>query len=120
MDKELTQAIRLRKNGQSKASLRALLRLSKEKPRDPKINYQCAWAHDILGREREAVPYYSRAIKNGLSGRDLEGALLGLGSSLRCLGRYRQAEKILRFATKKFQKNRALQVFIAMVLINNG
>jgi tetratricopeptide (TPR) repeat protein len=116
----LAQAIRLRKAGQRRRSLKLFLELSRRYPRNPTINYQCAWAHDILGREREAIPFYVRAIKDGLRKRDLEGALLGLGSSYRCLGDYRKAEKTLRLGVKRFPRSRPMQIFLAMALFNTN
>lgn len=50
-------------------------------PEDPVVQYQCAWSFDILGKEAKAVPHYKKAIKEGLNGKDLEGAFLGLGST---------------------------------------
>ena len=46
-----------------------LLDLVAAYPDDAEINYQAAWVHDSLGREREAVPFYRRAIEQGLSGK---------------------------------------------------
>jgi tetratricopeptide (TPR) repeat protein len=91
-----------------------------EKPDDPQINYQCAWVHDLLGLEHEAVPFYERAIEEGLTGEDLEGAMLGLGSTYRALGEYQRAVEALRGGTTRFPNNRAMQVFLAMALYNAG
>ena len=90
MSEDLTRAIRLRKEGRAEEARVILLELAAERPDDPQVQYQCAWVHDSLGREREAVPFYERAIAGGLSGRDLEGAFVGLGSTYRSLGEYRR------------------------------
>ena len=84
------------------------------------MNYQCAWAHDVLGLEREAVPFYERAIEGGLGGKDLEGAILSLGSSHRVLGEYTRSVEVLRDGLARFPENRAMQVFLAMALFNVG
>jgi tetratricopeptide (TPR) repeat protein len=87
-------------------------------PDDAEVNFQTAWVHDNLGREREAVPFYVRAIEQGLSGKELERALPGLGSTYRYLGDYQHAEETLRRGLEAFPHNRAFHVFLAMTLYN--
>ena len=82
----LQRAIHLREAGHAEEARKILLDLVAAAPNDPQVNYQTAWVHDNLGLEREAVPFYAQAIEQGLSGADLEGALLGLGSTYRALG----------------------------------
>ena len=120
MSEDLTRAIRLRKEGRAEEARAILLELAAERPDDPQVQYQCAWVHDSLGREREAVPFYERAIAGGLSGRDLEGAFVGLGSTYRSLGEYRRAVETLREGLARFPENRAMEVFLAMALYNVG
>jgi tetratricopeptide (TPR) repeat protein len=120
VSEDLTRAIRLRKEGRAEEARAILLELVAEKPDDPQVQYQCAWIHDSLGREREAVPFYERAIAGGLSGRDLEGALVGLGSTYRSLGEYGRAVETLREGVARFPESRAMEVFLAMALYNVG
>ena len=120
MSEDLTRAVRLRKEGRAEEARAILLELAAERPGDPQVHYQCAWVHDSLGREREAVPYYERAIAGGLSGRDLEGAFVGLGSTYRSLGEYGRAVETLREGVARFPENRAMEVFLAMALYNVG
>lgn len=120
MHDELTRAVRLREEGEYEEARKTLLRLVEECPDDPRVNYQCAWVHDVLGLEREAVPLYERAIANGLAGEDLEGAILSLGSSHRVLGEYEKAVEVLQDGAARFPENRAMQVFLAMALHNVG
>ncbi len=96
MRNELERAVYLRENGRAGEARELLLKLVAEKPDEPQVNYQCAWVHDLLGREHEAVPFYERAIEEGLTGEDLEGAMLGLGSTYRALG-----ESILFYAGRQ-------------------
>jgi tetratricopeptide (TPR) repeat protein len=114
----LQAAIELRSTGHAEEARTMLLDLVATYPDDAEINYQAAWVHDVLGREREAVPFYVRAIEQGLSGEDLAGALLGLGSTYRTLGAYQQAEETLRRGMATFPDNRVFQVFLAMTLYN--
>jgi tetratricopeptide (TPR) repeat protein len=117
---DLTHAVRLRKEGRAEEARAILLELVTERPDDPQVHYQCAWVHDSLGREREAVPFYECAIADGLTGRDLEGAFVGLGSTYRSLGEFRKAIETLRQGVAWFPETRAMEVFLAMALYNVG
>jgi tetratricopeptide (TPR) repeat protein len=99
----LAEAIQLREMGRAKQdqailkeARRLLLELAAAYPDDAEITFQTAVAHDNLGLSREAIPFYLRALTQGLSGPDLERALMGLGSTYRGLGEYQQAEETLR------------------------
>jgi tetratricopeptide (TPR) repeat protein len=120
VSEDLTRAIRLRKEGRAEEARAIHLELAVDRPDDPQVQYQCAWVHDSFGREREAVPFHERAIAGGLSGRDLEGAFVGLGSTYRSLGEYRRAVEALREGVARFPENRAMEVFLAMALYNVG
>ena len=116
MSGTLERAIRLREAGELEEARAVLLNLLERNPEDPAVNYQCAWVHDRMGREREAIPLYERAIEMGLSGGDLEGAILSLGSSYRAVGDPAKAAEVLRGGVARFPQNRAMQVFLAMAL----
>lgn len=85
---ELEKAIALREAGNAVEAKRLLLQLYAAEPYHPEILYQCAWVHDTLGEEKEAIPFYRAALEHGLGGKDRRGALLGLGSTYRTLGQY--------------------------------
>lgn len=127
MRERLAEAIKLREEGRAKQDqvilekARALLLdLIAAFPDDAEITFQTAVAHDNLGYERESIPFYVRALDLGLSGPDLERALLGLGSTYRGLGEYQKAVETLRRGVREFPHNRALQIFLAMALYNAG
>ena len=120
MDSRLAEAIQLREAGKLEQARAMLLDLAAAHPDDPTINYQCAWCHDAMGLEREAVPFYERAIALGLRGAELEGALLGLGSTHRCLGEYHKAVETLGAGAAQFPEQRSFEVFLAMALYNTG
>jgi tetratricopeptide (TPR) repeat protein len=94
------------------------LSLVKESPDDPQLNYQVAWSFDVLGLESEAVPFYEKSIALGLKGEDLEGALLGLGSTYRTLGKYKKSAETLVKGIELFPENHAIKSFYAMTLYN--
>jgi tetratricopeptide (TPR) repeat protein len=114
----LGEAIHLRQRGEYAKAWRILQRLQKVDPDDARLNYQCAWVCDLRGQERTAVPFYERAIRGGLAGEDLRGALLGLGSTYRCLGKYRDAAAVLRRGLRAFPEAREFSVFLALVQYN--
>lgn len=95
-----------------------LLQLVKEFPSDASIHYQCAWSFDVLGVEASAIFYYEKAIELGLSEKELEGALLGLGSTYRTLGEYEKSKNVFLKGVELFPSNKAIQVFFAMTLYN--
>ncbi len=111
-------AINLRNAGRKKESNELLVKLVEKFPEDPFVNYQCAWSFDILGVESEAVPFYENAINLGLSGKDLEGAIVGLGSTYRTLGEYEKSKQVLLKGMDLFPTNKAIQVFYSMTLYN--
>lgn len=120
LESRLAGAIELREQGETERALGLLLELHREEPDDPQVNLQCAWAHDKLGLEQEAVPFYERALESGLDGDDIEDALLGLGSTYRTIGEYGKALDTLERGVANFPGNRGLRVFRAMALYNKG
>jgi len=117
----LAQAVELREQGRAGPAREQLMELAERYPGDAEIAYQTAWAHDVLGLEREAVPFYERALGGaGLSPEDRHGAFLGLGSTHRVLGSYGEAVKILRRGLEEFPHDPALRAFLAMALYNEG
>ncbi|ADU29217.1 tetratricopeptide repeat protein [Evansella cellulosilytica] len=118
MVNEFDRAMELRKVGSHKESNEQLIKLVEQYPNDAFINYQCAWSFDILGEEAKAVPFYEKAITLGLPPKDLEGALLGLGSTYRTLGEYEKSKSTYLKGMKQFPHNRAMQTFYSMTLYN--
>lgn len=115
---KLVRALELRKDNKKKESNQILLNLVEEYPDNAFVNYQCAWSFDVLGEELKAVPFYEKAIKLGLSGEDLEGTIVGLGSTYRTLGEYEKSKSTFLKGIELFPNNRAIQVFYSMTLYN--
>ena len=116
--KELEHAVLLRKQGHLKESNGILIELVKRFPDDPMVQYQCAWSFDVLEQEEKAVCHYEKAIKLGLTGEELRGAYLGLGSTYRTLGEYEKSRDVFLDALKSFPDDRAMTTFYAMTLYN--
>ncbi|MEU8678841.1 tetratricopeptide repeat protein [Streptomyces sp. NPDC048560] len=120
-DKLVAEAARLRAEGHPERARERLLALTAEFPDAADVAYQTAWVHDVLGLETEAVPYYERCLQlPGLTVEDRRGAMLGLGSTYRVLGRYGQAVETLRAGVAEFPDDGALRSFLAMALYNIG
>lgn len=118
MEKILNRSIELRKLGDYKESNELLRKLVEEFPDNASINYQCAWSFDLLGEEAEAVPFYEKAIKLGLPSIELEGAIVGLGSTYRTLGDYEKSKSTFLKGIKRFPNNKAIRIFYSMTLYN--
>jgi tetratricopeptide (TPR) repeat protein len=109
-----------RSSGDLEAARALALALVAGHPGDAQLQYEAACVHDQLGLEAEAVPFYEAALALGLSPESLRGAYLGLGSTLRTLGRYEQAEATLRAGLARFADAAEIRTFLAMTLHNRG
>jgi len=116
----LASAVQLRESEKHREARQLLLELHADFPEDPQVNYQCAWIHDLLGLERDAIPFYEKAIQSGLSGDDLRSALLGMGSTYRCLGEYQMSIETFRQALSLFPDAQEFKVFLGMAYYNIG
>ncbi len=114
----LFQAISYREQGKLEDSRSLLLELVKEFSTDATVYYQCAWTHDALGMEAEAVPFYEQAITLGLPDEERRGAFLGLGSTYRTLGEYEKSKETFELGISQFPDHREFYVFYAMTLYN--
>ena len=120
LKEKLSYATHLRETGKHEEARDLLLGLHSEFAEDAQVNFQCAWIHDLLGLEREAIPFYEKAIQAGLSGEDLQGALLGMGSTYRCIGEYQKAKETFQRALELFPESNEFKVFLAMTYYNLG
>ena len=75
---------------------------------------------DVLGRAREALPHYEKAIALGLPPNELSGALIGLGNTLRTLGQLERSGEVLRSGQAQFPENTEFAVFLALTLHTQG
>lgn len=117
---ELAAITAARHEGRVEHLLGQLKALDARYPNTPEINYQLAWTCEEHDRLEEALPCYEKAVALGLPENELSGALLGLGSTLRRLGRYERAAEVFRSGQLQFPGNREFEVFLAMTLHNLG
>lgn len=120
VDERLARAVSLREKGDDEQARALLLEVVAAHPDDARANLQCAWVHDKLGLETEAVPYYEKAIAFGLERADLKDALLGLGSTYRAIGRFSESLNVFDRAVAEFPEARQMVVFRALALYNSG
>ncbi|CAM4340324.1 tetratricopeptide repeat protein [Paenibacillus typhae] len=126
MDTRMQEAIALREAGRAEEARVLLLDLLAANSRDAgadtdaELLYQLAWTHDVLGLEREAVPYYEQSLAAGLPPEQRAGALLGLGSTYRTLGEYQRARTVLHQGAEEYPERAEFPAFLAMALYNLG
>ena len=85
-----------------------------------RAEYDRACACDREGLEAAAIPHYEEALRLGLDDALVPGALLGLGSSLRIVGRAGAAVAVLDDACARFPDDAALALFRALALASDG
>src|SRR6201987_2225465 len=91
--------------------------------REPNLaaaHYFAAWSRDAQGLEAEALIHYEKALKLGLSGEDLRGALLGAGSTYRNLGQLARSEETLRRGIQTYGEVSEFSAFLALTLYSGG
>lgn len=120
MIEDIQRAIELRGESQHTEALAILLDLYNAHPDDAKVNYELACTYDHQGVEDEAIGFYEHAIQCGLTGEDLRGALLGLGSSYRCVERFGDAARVLHKGAAEFPDACEFDVFLALTKYNMG
>jgi tetratricopeptide (TPR) repeat protein len=119
-DERLARAAELRESGELEQARALLLALREAHPYDAQVAVQTAWVHDSLGLGEEAVAHYEAALAGDLSDADLRGAFLGLGSTLRALGRDDDSDRVLRQGIERFPDFRPLRVFHALTAYSRG
>ena len=94
--------------------------LAKQHPGDARAMFEYAGALDFAGREAEAAPVYEQAFSAGLDGDDLRRGLIQYGSTLRNLGRFDEAVRIMRRADERFPGHDSIAAFLALALTSAG
>ena len=122
IDEAITAAAALRTqgaNGEARSLLHAALaETGLSGAEQARLHYQLAWCCDAAGDEAAAVPFYERALALGLAGEERSGALLGLGSTYRALGRYADAERTLVQGMADFPDRLEFAAFWAITRYN--
>lgn len=119
-DRRLAEVVSLRESGRAEQARPPLIVLATEFPDDAEVQYQAAWVHDYLGLEKDAVPYYERALALGLPEPEMEGLVLGLGSTYRNVGRIADSLALLERGVADYPANHAMRCFLALTRLSNN
>jgi predicted Zn-dependent protease len=120
VEERFARAVRLREAGELETARMLFLELRAERPDDPQIAVQTAWVHDSLGFAEEAVGHYEAALAGELSDDERRGAYLGLGSTLRALGRDDDSQRVLGEGIARYPVYRPLRAFLALTEYSRG
>ncbi|MDT0016257.1 tetratricopeptide repeat protein [Listeria swaminathanii] len=110
----------LLQNGDYETARTTALRELKNNPESAELHYFAAWAHDALGKEDAAIPFYEKALALGLPDADRKEAYIGLGSTYRITGQPEKASLLFQKALQEFPENNALRTFSIMAKYNQG
>ncbi len=99
---------------------RLLLALLDADPDDARLMYEWAQALADAGSPGQSVPAYESALRGGLREPHRHRALIGLGSSLRRLGRPAESVEVLRLVAAERPDSVAVQGFLALSLLEGG
>lgn len=120
LQEAIQRAVELRRESQHTEALAILLDLYNQQPDHAKVNYELGCTYDHQGVEEEAIAFYEHAIQCGIDGDELRGALLGLGSSYRCMERFGDAARVLQKGAAAFPDAHEFDVFLALTRYNMG
>ncbi len=119
-DETIERARELRDNDELEASLESLLPLLDEYHEDPLVLFEVGGAYDILGMAPDAIPYYEKAIENGLDDPELEECYICLGTSHRVIGEFEDSVDVLEKAVEKYPDSFGAKAFLAIAYYGNG
>jgi tetratricopeptide (TPR) repeat protein len=116
----LKNALALRHSGDNAGAAKLLEQHLHDRPDHALARYLLACCYDSQGLESKAVSLYEAGLAGELTPVERRSSYLGLGSSLRALGRYAEAEAALRSGLHEFPESNEIEVFLAMVEFNLG
>lgn len=117
---DLSLVRRLKAKGRYDEALRQLEAWLTADPDNPILLYEMASGLDNQSLEDQAIPYYRRALDAGLDRVHRVDCLVGLGSSLRVMGRVQESHAVLKQGVKEYPHHLALKVFYALTLEKMG
>jgi tetratricopeptide (TPR) repeat protein len=119
-EREVARSWALNREGRAEEALAIVRGLVERYPDEPRAHFEYAGALDYQGREVEAVAPYRKAQALGLSGDDLPRLYVQLGSTLRNVGEYDEAERFLAEGQQRFPHHAGIQAFHALALLSAG
>ncbi len=119
-DETIERARDLRDKDELDASLELLLLLKDEFHEDAMVLFEVGGAYDILGMAPDAIPYYEKAMENGLDDPELEECYVCLGTSHRVIGEFEDSVDVLEQAVENYPESYVAKVFLAIAYYGNG
>ena len=98
----------------------AACELVAEHPDSADAQLEAAYAHDHLGKERDAIRYYDAAYQLGVAPDRRRHFLVGYGSTLRNVGRAEDAVGVLGQALADDPTYAPFTAFLALALLDAG
>ncbi len=120
IEETIARAKELRREDELEASQELLLTLLEEHPNDSLVLYEVGGSYDVMGEEKQAIPFYQKAIQAGLDGDDLQECYVCLGSSQRNIGRFEAAIDTLEKVVDEYPDNNSGKVFLALAYYSEG
>ena len=110
----------LSRAGRAEAAIARFRRLVERFPDEPRAHFALGGAHDAAGHEAEAVGPYRRAMELGLAGEDVARWYVQFGSTLRNVGEFDEAVRLLTEGRTRFPEDAAIRVFLVLALHSAG
>ncbi|MGG7668112.1 tetratricopeptide repeat protein [Yersinia sp. J1] len=110
----------LEKLGRYDDAMALAFKLLVEDPHNGSLLHKIASLYDVQGLEMQAIPFYLTAIDNHLAAEELQAVYLGLGSTYRTLGLYKESLDVFEKALTQFPDAKEITLFRAMTLYNLG
>lgn len=89
-------------------------------PENPRAHFVLGGTFDFQDRETDDVPPHQRAWELGLAGDDVPRFYVQYGSTLRNVGQFDEAVRVLREGSARYPENAATQAFLALALFSVG
>lgn len=120
LNQQIEIGLQLERDGNDQGAIAHFLALQQEYPNHALVEFELGGAYDSAGFEAEAISHYRRALELGLPDELQPQVAVQLGSSLRNVGEYGEAVKILQEAVDRYPNFRALRPFLALALHSAG
>ena len=100
--------------------LAVVLHTAEEHPEDVEAQIAAAWASDSHRTEEDAIRFYDKAWALGIPDEQRKRFIVGYGSTLRNVGRQREAVELLTAAVGEFPGYAPHSAFLAPALHTDG
>lgn len=116
----IARARQLRQDDDLEASQELLLALLNEHQDNALVLYEVGGSYDVLGEEKDAIPYYRQSLDAGLAGADRLECLVCLGICYRNVGQFVRAVDVLETAVEEFPNDNGAAAFLALAYYSHG